>query len=35
MNKIVKKYLKGVGILVGIVAIIVGYFLYKFSSETG
>lgn len=35
MSKIVKKILKGVGILVSIVAIIVGYFLYKFSSETG
>lgn len=35
MNKIVKKILIGVGILVGIVAIFVGYFYYKFSSETG
>jgi hydroxyacylglutathione hydrolase len=35
MNKIVKKILIGVGILVGIVTIIGGYFLYKFSSETG
>jgi glyoxylase-like metal-dependent hydrolase (beta-lactamase superfamily II) len=35
MNKIVKKALIGVGILVGVVAIIGGYFLYKFSSETG
>ena len=34
MNKTLKKIIKGVGILVGIVAIIVGYFLYKFSSET-
>ena len=34
MNKIFKKILIGVGILVGIVAIFGGYFLYKFSSET-
>lgn len=35
MNKIVKNILAGVGILIGIVAIFGGYFLYKFSSETG
>lgn len=35
MNRIVKKILIGVGILVGIVALFGGYFLYKFSSETG
>ncbi len=35
MNKIVKRVLIGVGILVGIVAIVIGGFLYKFSAETG
>lgn len=35
MNKTVKNTLKGVGLLVGVAAIIVGYFLYKFSYETG
>ena len=35
MNKSFKRILIGVGILVGIVAIFGGYFLYKFSSETG
>lgn len=35
MNKIVKRIIIVVGILVGIVAILGGYFLYKFSSETG
>ena len=35
MNKILKRVLIGVGILVGIVAISGGYFFYKFSSETG
>lgn len=35
MNKTVKNTLKGVGLLVGVAAITVGYFLYKFSSETG
>ena len=34
MNKIVKRVLIGIGIFVGIVAIVVGVFLYKFSSET-
>ena len=34
MNKIVKRILIGVGILVGIIALVVGGFLYKFSSET-
>jgi hydroxyacylglutathione hydrolase len=34
MNKIVKKILIGVGILVGIIALVVGGFLYKFSFET-
>ena len=33
MNKIVKRVLIGIGIFVGIVAIVVGVFLYKFSSE--
>lgn len=35
MNKTVKNTLKGVGLLVGVAAITVAYFLYKFSSETG
>lgn len=35
MTNTVKKILIGVGFLLGVVAIIVGYFLYKFSSETG
>lgn len=35
MNKIVKRVLIVVGIIVGIVAIFGGYFFYKFSSETG
>lgn len=35
MNKTFKRILIGVGILLGIVAIFGGYFLYKFSSETG
>ena len=35
MNKIVKKIFIGVGVLVAIVAIFGGYFLYKFNSETG
>ena len=35
MNKILKRILIGVGILVGLLALIVGGFLYKFSSETG
>lgn len=33
-NKTVKRILIGVGILVGIVAIFGGYFIYKFNSET-
>ena len=35
MNKIVKRILIGVGVLVGIIALVVVGFLYKFSSETG
>ncbi len=35
MTNTVRKILIGVGFLLGVVAIIVGYFLYKFSSETG
>jgi len=35
MNKTLKRVLIGVGILVGILALVVGGFLYKFSSETG
>ncbi len=35
MNKTFKKTLIGVGALIGIAAIAIGYFLYKFSSETG
>ena len=34
MNKTVKKILIGFGILVGIIAVAIGGFLYKFSSET-
>lgn len=35
MNKIVKKLLKVIGLLIGIVVVFGGYFFYKFSSETG
>jgi hydroxyacylglutathione hydrolase len=34
MNKMVKRLLIGVGILAGIIAIVVGGFMYKFNSET-
>lgn len=34
MKRIIKRILIGVGILVGITAIFVGYFFYKFSAET-
>ena len=34
MNKILKKVLIGVGILIGLVVIVVSGFMYKFSAET-
>ncbi len=35
MNKILKRILVGIGILVGLLVIVIGGFMYKFSSETG